>query len=68
MQHNTAAGMPAHDGEESHKLQYTEEIKELVIDMLKAHVMLKVIKQGGLLDSLLSVPLVAAVHFVRHKQ
>jgi hypothetical protein len=50
MQHNTAAGMPAHDGEESHKLQYTEEIKELVIDKLKAHVMPKVIKQGGLFE------------------
>jgi hypothetical protein len=39
MQHCTATGMTAHDGEVSHKLLYSEEIKEVVISQLKAHVM-----------------------------
>jgi hypothetical protein len=47
MQHCTTAGLAAHAGELVHDLQYTQEIRQIVVSKLKAHVMPKVIRQGG---------------------
>lgn len=47
MQHCTAAGCPAHEGDERHALKYTEETNAFVVDRLKAHVQPKVIRSGA---------------------
>jgi hypothetical protein len=47
MQHCTTAGLAAHAGKLVHDLQYTQEIQQIVVSKLKAHVMPKVIRQGG---------------------
>jgi hypothetical protein len=47
MQHCTTAGLAAHAGELVHDLQYSQENQQIVVSKLKAHVMPKVIRQGG---------------------